>query len=113
MKKVSPVLLAAAVLFSLLAFASDKPAGKSMNGWISDAHCGAKGAKAGHTDCAKKCAEMGEKLVFVPDAKDGKILNIDNQSAVTAHAGEHVSVQGTVNNDTLHVDNIAKLSNGK
>lgn len=112
MKKVLLVLLAVLVVFTMLSFASDKKASgdQAMKGWISDVHCGAKGAKAGHEDCAKKCAQMGEKLVFVPDAKDGKILNIDNQAAVQDHAGHHVEVKGTVSNDTLHVDNVTMLA---
>jgi len=111
MKKALLVLLAVAVVFTMFAIAKDNAAsGTSMKGWISDAHCGAKGAKAGHEDCAKKCAEMGEKLVFVPDAKDGKILNIDNQSAVTAHAGQHVQVEGSVNDGTLHVESVSMIA---
>lgn len=111
MKKVLLVLLAVAVVFTMLALAKDNASGaKDMKGWISDAHCGAKGAKAGHEDCAKKCAQMGEKLVFVPDGKDSKILNIDNQAAVTAQAGNHVDVKGTVNGDTLHVDSVSMLA---
>ncbi len=111
MKKVLPVLLAVAVVFTMIALAKDKPAGsKTMKGWISDSKCGANGAKAGHEDCAKKCVQMGEKLVFVPDGKDSKVLQIDNQDAVTAHAGHHVDVKGTVNNDTLHVDSVTMLA---
>lgn len=111
MKRALLVLLAVAVVFTMFAFAKGKTAGeKSMKGWISDAHCGAKGAKAGHEDCAKKCVSMGEKLVFVPDGKDSKILAIDNQAAVMDHAGHHVEVKGSVNNDTLHVDSVNMLA---
>jgi hypothetical protein len=111
MKKALLVLLAVAVVFTMLAIAKDNAAsGTSMKGWISDAHCGAKGAHAGHEACAKKCAEMGEKLVFVPDAKDGKILSIDNQSAVMDHAGQHVQVEGSVNNGTLHVESVSMIA---
>ncbi len=110
MKKVLMVLLAVVFAFGMLALAKDKPAGtKSMKGWISDAHCGAKGAKTGHKDCAQKCAQMGEKLVFVPDGGD-KVMQIDNQGAVTAQAGNHVDVKGTVTGDTLHVDSIKELA---
>src|SRR3990172_4215800 len=43
-------------------------AADNWSGWITDSHCGAKGAKAGHTDCAVKCMKEGHKLVFLNDA---------------------------------------------
>jgi sugar lactone lactonase YvrE len=85
-----------------LAFAAD-----TMTGYISDSHCGAKGAKAGHEECATKCVkEHGAKYVFVNDA-DHKVYAIDNQDKVAAHAGHHVTVTGTAQGDNLKLDSIA------
>lgn len=85
-----------------VAFATD-----TMTGYISDSHCGAKGAKAGHEECATKCVtEHGAKYVFVNDA-DHKVYTIEDQDKVAAHAGHHVTVNGTVNGDNLKVASIS------
>jgi hypothetical protein len=84
------------------AFAADS----TMTGYISDSHCGAKGAKEGHAECAIKCVkEHGAKYVFVNDA-DHKVYAIDAQDKVAAHAGHHVTVKGTVEGDDLKLDSI-------
>jgi hypothetical protein len=78
----------------------------SWTGYISDSHCGAKGAKEGHDECATKCVtEKGAKYVFVNDA-DHKVYNIDNQDKVAAHAGHHVTVKGTASGDNLKVASV-------
>ncbi len=108
MKKVALTVLAVALMASMsLAKAKDqaaKPKAQKISGGISDAKCGAKVDAA----CAKKCAEAGEKLVVVSD-KDKTIFQVDNQDAVKAHAGHHVTVTATNNNGTLHVDNVKML----
>jgi hypothetical protein len=62
-------------LLSAMAFAS----GASMTGYVVDEKCGAKGAHPGAEACAKKCAEAGEKMVFVTDS-DKNVLKLDNPS---------------------------------
>ena len=81
-------------------------ADSSLTGYISDSHCGAKGAKEGHAECAAKCVkEHDAKYVFVNDA-DHKVYAIDAQDKVAAHAGHHVTVKGTVEGDNLKVESI-------
>lgn len=117
MKKFGIALLAVVFLASL-SIAKDKAAGSkaaSMSGYITDAKCAAKaGADLSNGDCAKKCAQNGEKLVFVGD-KDKKVYQVDNQDALKGHEGHHVKVTGKEDNGTLHVDKVAMLkqSNGK
>jgi hypothetical protein len=95
-------VLAFTLSAAIFAFAAD-----TMTGYISDSHCGAKGAKAGHEECATKCVtEHGAKYVFVNDA-DHKVYAIDNQDKVAAHAGHHVTVKGAVEGDNLKLDSIA------
>lgn len=95
-------LIAFSLLAATFAFAAD-----TMTGYITDSHCGAKGAKAGHEECATKCVtEHGAKYVFVNDA-DHKVYAIDDQQKVAAHAGHHVTVKGTVQGDGLKLDSIA------
>jgi hypothetical protein len=86
----------------VFAFAADT----TMTGYISDSHCGAKGAKEGHEQCAAKCvSDHGGKFVFVNDA-DHKVYNIDAQDKVSAHAGHHVTVKGSVDGDSLKLASI-------
>lgn len=93
-----------ALLFAGAAFAF--AADSTMTGYISDSHCGAKGARAGHEECATKCVtEHGGKYVFVNDA-DHKVYAIDAQDKVAAHAGHHVTVKGDVDGDNLKLASI-------
>jgi hypothetical protein len=109
MRKVLVLCLASCFVFALTALAFDDM-GKSttVNGWITDAKCGAKMASATGEACTKKCAAAGQKLVVVTDG-DSKVLAVDNQDAITAHAGHHVAVTGTVSKDSIHVDSVKML----
>lgn len=102
MKIKSVASLALLLSAATFAFAADG----SMTGYISDSHCGAKGAKAGHEECATKCVkEHDAKYVFVNDA-DHKVYAIDAQDKVAAHAGHHVIVSGAVTGDNLKLASI-------
>ena len=91
-----------ALFAAVLTFAADG----TWTGYISDSHCGAKGAKEGHGECATKCVkEHGASYVFVDD-KDQKVYKIDAQDKVAAHAGHHVTVKGSIDGDTLKLASI-------
>ena len=96
MRKVLAICLAVCFVFALSALAFDDM-GKSttVNGWVTDAKCGAKGANAGGEACTKKCVAAGEKMVIVTDG-DSKVIAVDNQDALKDHAGHHVTVTGTM-----------------
>ena len=97
------VLLAAGIS---LAGEKGKSEEKSLTGWITDSHCGAKGAKEGHADCATKCVKgQGAKYALVTP-EDGKVYVLDPQDKAAEHAGHHVKVKGTVEGDTLKVASI-------
>lgn len=97
---------AAVIGLALCSAALTFAAESSMTGYISDSHCGAKGAKEGHAECATKCVkDKGAKYVFVNDA-DHKVYSIDAQDKVAAHAGHHVTVAGTVEGDNLKLTSI-------
>ena len=84
--------------------------GKSttVNGWITDAKCGAKGANAAGEACTKKCVAAGAKMVVVTDG-DSKVLAVDNPDALKGHEGHHVAVTGSVTKDSIHVDSVKML----
>ena len=109
MRKVLVVLLAVTFVFALSAMAFDDM-GKSMtvNGWVADDKCGAKGANAGAEACTKKCLGAGAKMVIVTD-KDSKVLMVDNPDALEAHVGHHVAVTGHVMGDNIHVESAKML----
>ncbi len=106
MKKLLLVLLALSVLFAAIAvFAADM---STVNGYVSDSKCGAKGANDKHAACAKKCIAAGEKMVVVTDG-DNKILTVDNPDKLTGHEGHHVAVTGKVTGDMIHVDSVKMM----
>ena len=102
MKKLAG-LVAVLCMVSMMALAS--PKSSSMTGWVSDDKCGAKGANAAAEACTKKCLDGGAKMVFVDD-KDQKVLAIANPDSLKGHEGHHVTVSGSVDNGTLHVDSV-------
>jgi hypothetical protein len=109
MRKVLVLCLAVSFVFALSALAFDDM-GKSttVNGWVSDAKCGAKGANAGAAACTKKCVAAGEKMVLVTDG-DNKVIAIDNQDAVKGHEGHHVTVTGTMGKDSIKIDSVKMM----
>lgn len=109
MRKVIVLCLAICFVFALTALAFDDM-GKSttVNGWVSDSKCGAKGANAGAEACTKKCLAAGEKIVIVTD-KDQKVLMVDNPEALKGHEGHHIAVTGHMAKDSIHVESAKML----
>jgi len=107
MKKLLLICLAVwLVLFvASIAFAADA---ETVNGWVTDSKCGAKGAVAGQEACTKKCLESGAKMVVVTD-KDQKVLTVENPEALKGHEGHHVAVTGHVSKDSIYVEGAKML----
>ena len=102
MRAKSAVGIALALWAAGLAFGADG----TWTGYISDDHCGAKGANEKHAACASKCVkDTGASYVFVNDA-DHKVYKVDSQDKVADHAGHHVTVKGSIDGDTLKVASI-------
>jgi hypothetical protein len=99
--------IVALALLALPLYAQDG----TWTGWITDEHCGAKGAKAGHEDCAKKCIEKGGALVFY-NSGDQKIYKLDKQDVAKQHLGHEVKVSGHVEGDTIQVSSIEESMKG-
>jgi hypothetical protein len=109
MKKVFAICLACCFVFALSAMALDDM-GKSstVNGWVADDKCGAKGANAGAEACTKKCLAEGAKMVIVTDG-DSKVLMVDNPEALKGHEGHHIAVTGHMGKDSIHVESAKML----
>ncbi len=99
----------AALITIVLAFApiSAMAASTTINGYISDAMCGAKHMGTGAA-CVKKCIAGGEAPVFVDEAKK-EVWAIDNPDAVKDFYGDHVTVTATADaaKKSVHIDSIA------
>ncbi len=109
MRKVLVLCLAIFFVCALAALAFDDMGKRAtVNGWITDSQCGAKGANAKAEECTKKCLAKGAKMVIVTD-NDQKVLMVDNPDAIEEHAGHHVAVTGTVNGDSIHVDSVKMM----
>jgi len=80
----------------------------TVNGYVSDSMCAAKGAKESHADCMKKCLSKGAKAVIVTDG-DQKVLTVDNPDILQGHEGHHVAVTGPVTGDSIHVQSLKML----
>ena len=98
------------VLFTVLALAVAALAGAAgtkgtWTGWVTDEHCGAKGASADHKACAEKCLDKGGKLVFYNTA-DKKIYSLDNQDMAKQNIGHEVKVTGEVDGKSIKVASI-------
>src|SRR5713226_9307384 len=110
MKNVLLICLALCMVFLMVAVvsAADKDKSETVNGWVSDSKCGAKGANAGAEACTKKCLAAGEKIVIVTD-KDQKVLMVDNLDTLKGHEGHHIAVTGHMGKDSIHVDSMKML----
>jgi hypothetical protein len=97
-----------AVLVFMVAVASAADKTATVNGYVSDSMCGAKGASASHAACMTKCMGKGATAVIVTDG-DSKVVNVDNPDALKGHEGHHVSVTGTMTGDSIHVDSVKMI----
>uniref|UniRef100_E6QI83 Uncharacterized protein n=1 Tax=mine drainage metagenome TaxID=410659 RepID=E6QI83_9ZZZZ len=108
MKRVLALSLSIATMASVASFAAGSTT--KINGWVSDAMCGAKHTGSGAA-CVKKCIGMGEKPVFVDDTKK-QVWAIDNPDAVKGVYGEHVTIMATANaaTKTVHIASVKAMT---
>jgi hypothetical protein len=105
------------VLFAFLALTVASLAGAAgakgtWTGWVTDEHCGAKGASADHKECAEKCLKNGGKLVFY-NVEDKKIYALDNQDLAKQHLGHEVKVTGEAEGKSIKVASIETAGAGQ
>ena len=100
------------VTFLVLTMASLPLFAAEWTGWITDEHCGKKGAAEGHKSCALKCAEDGAALVFYNPA-DEKTYKLSDQAAAKEHIGHKVTVTGELDGETIKVEKIGAAAEKK
>src|SRR5262249_55876635 len=68
-------------------------------GWVTEDHCGAKGASTGHESCATRCvSEKGAKwALYVPE--DKTLYIIVDQEEAAKHNSQEVKVMATMDKD--------------
>ena len=108
MKKIVISFAAVSIMFLMIAIASAADKTTTVNGYVSDSNCGAKGANASHAACMTKCLGKGAKAVIVTDS-DQKVVNVANPDVLKGHEGHHVAVTGEMTGDTIHIDNVKML----
>ncbi len=94
MKKLLPVLLLGAI--SALA--------GQYTGYIVDSNCASKKAMWTNQQCTEGCLRHGAKLVLATE--DGKVYQIADQSKVKSHIAQKVTIDGTLNGDTISVQSV-------
>ena len=108
MKKLLLLCVVVSLVLFVVSFAAAEGKSETVNGYVSDSLCGAKGANEKAAECTKKCIEKGAKMVVVTDS-DQKVLTVDNPDTLKGHEGHHVAVTGEVNGDSIHVDSVKML----
>jgi hypothetical protein len=109
MKKMTVLLFTLLTLTAVLASAGTKG---TWTGWVTDEHCGAKGASADHKACAEKCLTQGGKLVFY-NTGDKKIYSLDKQDVAKENIGHEVQVTGEVDGKAIKVESIGPVKAGQ
>jgi hypothetical protein len=99
MKKSFLAILGSAVL---AAAASVALAADTMTGWVTEAHCAAKGANAGHKECGAKCVKEGQKVAFYDNATK-KTMNFDAdcQKPMEGMMAQEVTLSGVSMKDGM------------
>ena len=88
----------------VFAFASISAVAADWTGYIVDKSCSDKKAMWENEKCAAACIKKGSPAVFVTE--DGKVYQVSDQDKVVAHAGHKVTLSGTMEGDTIKVDNV-------
>jgi hypothetical protein len=106
-------ILALAVLAAFVAAPAMAEAVKGeWTGYITDTHCGEKGANAKHTAaCVEKCVKGGSKAQIMNEA-DKALYDLDGIDKVKGLVGSKVTVKGTLDTEkkTITVESAAKAA---
>jgi myosin-crossreactive antigen len=98
--------LAIVSLFVLatVAVASCQTEAGTWTGIVTDTHCGEKGAKADHSDCAIKCIKKDGASWALWDPKAKQLYELVNAKDIEKLAGKEVTVKGTLTKGDKKID---------
>ena len=98
------LLFGSALAFSLCSFTAFAD---NLTGYVSESHCGDKHSSPSEaaTKCIQTCLKGGSDPVLV---SNGKVYKFDagSRDKALAHAGENVTVNGTISGDTVTVSSM-------
>ena len=106
------------LIVSILALALVIPAAGALaaqgewTGFITDTHCGEKGATKTHTlGCVEKCMKAGSNAQILNES-DKKIYDLDGVDKVKTLIGKKVTVKGTLDTktNTIAVESAAEVT---
>ena len=99
MKKAISRVLILALALGIASYMAAADEG-AWSGWVTETHCGAKGAKEAHADCAIKCVkEKGAKwALYNPEDKSVTVMEGDS-AMMEKMAGKKVKIKGTMDKD--------------
>ena len=104
--------LAALLLLSTAALAA--PKASTFKGEIMDSACAKAGSHDGMMkqaglktakDCTEACVKGGNKYVLYSKSTK-KVYQLDDQTKPQQFAGQNVTVEGTLDGDSIHVSSI-------
>jgi hypothetical protein len=75
-----------------------------FKGFVEDTTCSTKAGMKDNAACAQKCIKGGSPAVLM--GEDGTVYKIANQDKIVAHAGEKVTVTGSLKGDTITVEDV-------
>ncbi len=91
-------------LLPLLGLAAMSAMAANWTGYVVDQGCSGKKEMWTNTACVERCVGRGSKLVFVTE--EGKVYQVADQDKVKSHGGQKVTITGTMDGDTIHVDSV-------
>jgi hypothetical protein len=74
----------------------------TWKGIVTDKMCATKGVNVTDADCARKCVAAGDSYALYNPA-DKKVYVLMPADKVAAHAGEQVTIKGSMDGDTITV----------
>lgn len=77
-----------------------------MTGIVTDAKCKHTDTSEASKKCAQACIKGGVPAVFVDTAHHNKVYKIANPDKVMDHIGDKVTLDATVDGDTLTVASV-------
>ena len=91
-------------LLPLLGWAAMSAMAADWTGYVVDKSCSGKKEMWTNSACVERCTKRGDPYVFVTE--DGKIYQVADQDKVKEHGGHKVTITGTMDGDTIHVDSV-------
>ena len=103
---------AALVFVGSMTLAQEMKKSGTWSGVITNDMCGSKDANADRAECTRACVkEHGAKYALY-NPTDKKVYVLDPQDKAEGHEGHNVTVKGTIDGNTIHIDSLTMAKKG-